>query len=70
MLDPDAFEACFIAWTAAVATSIKGVVAIDGKTIRRSFDTGSKKAAVHMVSAWAADNAMAFGQVAVDDASN
>lgn len=70
VLDPDRFEACFTAWTAAVAKTIRGVVAIDGKTIRRSFDKGSRKAAVHMLSAWAADNAVVFGQLAVEDKSN
>lgn len=69
-LDPEAFEACFRSWTAAVAGEIAGVLAIDGKTIRRSFDAFTGKAAVHMVSAWAADNGVVFGQIAVDDKSN
>jgi len=69
-LDPEAFETCFRAWTAAAAGLIAGVVAIDGKTIRRSFDAATGKAAVHMVSAWAADNGVVFGQIAVGDKSN
>lgn len=69
-LDPDAFEACFQSWTAAVAGEIVGVLAIDGKTLRRSFDTATGKAAVHLVSAWAADNGVVFGQIAVNDKSN
>jgi len=68
-LDPDAFEACFRAWTLAVAGEIVGVLAIDGKTIRRSYDAATGQTAVHMVSAWAADNGVVFGQVAVGDKS-
>lgn len=69
-LDPDAFEAAFRAWTLAIAGEIVGVLALDGKTIRRSFDAATGKSAVHMVSAWAADNGVVFGQLAVDDKSN
>lgn len=69
-LDPEAFEACFRAWTGAVAGELVGVIAIDGKTIRRSFDKAGKRAAVHMVSAWAADNGVVFGQIATDAKSN
>ncbi len=46
------------------------VVAIDGKTLRRSFDTASGKAAIHMVSAWATANHISLGQVVVDAKSN
>ncbi len=60
----------FPIWTAAVAGMIAGVVAIDGKTLRGSFDTARGKGPLHMVSAWAADNGVVFGQVAVDDKSN
>jgi predicted transposase YbfD/YdcC len=69
-IDPEAFELCFRAWTAAVAGMIAGVLAIDGKTLRGSFDAAGGKAAVHMVSAWAADNGVVFGQIAVNDRSN
>ena len=46
------------------------LVAIDGKTIRRSFDTASEKAAIHMVSAWCKSNQMVLGQIATDEKSN
>ena len=69
-LDPEAFESCFRAWTSAVAGELAGVLAIDGKTVRRSFDKASGKAAVHMVSAWGADNGVVFGQLATDAKSN
>ena len=46
------------------------VIAIDGETLRRSFDNANGKAAIHMVSAWACDNKMVFGQIATDEKSN
>jgi len=46
------------------------VVAIDGKTLRRSFDAASSKSAIHMVSAWATANCISLGQVVVDEKSN
>ena len=70
-LDPAAFEECFMKWIAALATASKGrLVAIDGKTIRRSLDVAGDKAAVHMVSAWCKTNRMVLGQIATDDKSN
>ncbi len=46
------------------------MIAIDGKTLRRSFDAASGKAAIHMVSAWATANHISLGQVATDAKSN
>ena len=54
-LDMEAFQSCFISWISSLNEMFGGVVAVDGKTLRRSFDTGSSKAAIHMVSAWACD---------------
>ena len=54
-LDMEAFQRCFIAWIADLHEMLEGVVAVDGKTLRRSFDTGSKRAAIHMISAFACD---------------
>jgi len=71
LLDPDAFEQCFMAWIGELAVASAGrLIAIDGKTLRRSFDRAHGKAAVHMVSAWCDANAMVLGQVATDDKSN
>jgi predicted transposase YbfD/YdcC len=71
MIDPKALEEAFRRWVAAVATLTKGeVVAIDGKTLRRSFQKANRTAFVHMVSAWAAGNRMVLGQVKTDDKSN
>jgi predicted transposase YbfD/YdcC len=70
-LKPQQFEKCFLQWIAAVSDITAGqVVAIDGKTVRRSHDTGLGKGAIHMVSAWATANELVLGQVKVDDKSN
>jgi predicted transposase YbfD/YdcC len=71
MLDPKAIEEAFRRWVASIATLTKGeVVAIDGKTLRRSFHSANRTAFVHMVSAWAAGNRMVLGQVKTEDKSN
>ena len=58
-------------WITALHEITHGqVIAIDGKTLRRSFDTASSKAAIHMVSAWATANHISLGQVVVDEKSN
>ena len=49
---------------------ITGVIAIDGKTLRRTHDTANGKKALHLVSAWAVENRMVLAQVAVDEKSN
>ena len=54
LIDPGAFEAGFAAWAGALAVGFeREVVAIDGKTIRRSFDHGREQSPLHVVSAWA-----------------
>jgi predicted transposase YbfD/YdcC len=70
-LDPDQFEAGFRSWVGAVAAVSAGtVVAIDGKTLRRSHDRGQGKDALVLVSAWAEANRLLLGQVAVDPGAN
>jgi predicted transposase YbfD/YdcC len=70
-LDPSAFEECFMKWIAALSAASAGrLIAIDGKTIRRSLDTAGGKAAIHMVNAWCAANHMVLGQLATDAKSN
>jgi predicted transposase YbfD/YdcC len=71
LLDSQQFERCFRSWMAAVFTRTEGqVVALDGKTLRRSHDAPHGKAAIHMVSAWATQNELVLGQIKVDDKSN
>jgi predicted transposase YbfD/YdcC len=70
-IKPAEFEKCLLSWIVALHEVTDGqVVAIDGKTLRRSFDAASGKAAIHMVSAWATANHISLGQVAVDAKSN
>jgi predicted transposase YbfD/YdcC len=71
LLDPLQFQAGFLSWMQAVAEATVGeVVAIDGKARRRSFDKGTAKRAIHMVSAWATENGVVVGQRKVDAKSN
>lgn len=67
-LNPDAFERCFMNWTAALAGSSGGkLLAIDGKRIRRSFEHAwDHSTAAHLVSAFVQENATVLGQLAVD----
>jgi predicted transposase YbfD/YdcC len=70
-IKPAEFEKCLLSWITALHEVTDGqVVAIDGKTLRRSFDAASSKAAIHMVSAWATANHITLGQVVVDEKSN
>jgi predicted transposase YbfD/YdcC len=71
MLKPAEFEKCLLSWITALQEISDGqIVAIDGKTLRRSFDRASGKAAIHMVSAWATANQISLGQVVTDEKSN
>jgi predicted transposase YbfD/YdcC len=80
LLDPEELRRCFFAWVRAVlGESVEGnadgqvgpqVVAVDGKTLRRSHDRRSGKAALHLVSAWATESGLVVGQVATDAKSN
>jgi predicted transposase YbfD/YdcC len=70
-LSPKALQGCFARWMQALVEVAKGeVVAIDGKTIRRSFDRAGGLRAIHMVSAWAKRNGVSLGQVKTDEKSN
>lgn len=70
-LDASAFEACFVAWTQTLHTLTQGqVIALDGKSVRRSFDTATGQGALHLVSAWASENRLVLGQEVVDEKSN
>ena len=70
-IKPAEFEKCLLSWITALHEITDGqIVAIDGKTLRRSFDAASSKSAIHMVSAWATANHISLGQVVVDAKSN
>lgn len=71
LLDPEQFQRCFRSWIEAVQGVTGGqVVAVDGKTLRRSHDRPLGKAAIQMVSAWATANRLILGQVKVEERSN
>ena len=70
LLDPEQFRACFQRFMARFAESCQGVIAIDGKVVRRSFDKASRKSPLHMVSAWGCDQRLVLAQIATDAKSN
>lgn len=70
-LCPEQLQAGFLSWVNALVSVSDGeIVAIDGKTLRHSYDSGAGRGAIHMVSAWASANRMVLGQVKVDAKSN
>jgi predicted transposase YbfD/YdcC len=70
LIDPKEFEASFLQWIQAISPAIEGVIAIDGKTSRRSHDRQAGKKALHLVSAWAAENRLVLAQLATEEKSN
>lgn len=70
LIDPKQFEASFVQWVQGISQTVKGVVAIDGKTLRRSHDHTAEKKALHMVSAWAVENRLVLAQLATEEKSN
>jgi len=70
-LNPEEFQQSFLSWIKSISNIMKGeVIAIDGKTLRHSYDRAEAQSAIHMVSAWATQNRLVLGQVKVDDKSN
>lgn len=69
-LEPEQFRSCFQTFMTRFAETCQGVIAIDGKVLRRSFDTASAKSALHMVSAWGCEQHLVLGQIATDAKSN
>lgn len=69
-LDAAAFQNCFISWAQDLSGNIKGVVAVDGKTLRRSFDRANGKSALHMISAWSSTQKLVLGARPVEEKSN
>lgn len=71
LLDPQAFQQCFLNWIRALSQLTQGdVVAIDGKTLRRSFDRAAGQHALHLISAWACKNHVVLGQLKTAEHSN
>ncbi len=69
-LEAEQFQRCFVSWVAALTGAPAEVIAIDGKTSRRSYQKMGAKAPIHMVSAFAARQRLVLGQVKVADKSN
>jgi predicted transposase YbfD/YdcC len=69
-LDPDQFRACFQRFMSRFAENFQGIIAVDGKVVRRSFDTASAKSPLHMVSAWGCEQRLVLAQIATDAKSN
>ena len=70
VLDPEQFQRCFVAWVAALTGAPEGVIAIDGKTVRRSGQKRTGQAPIHIVSAFAARQRLVLGQIKVAEKSN
>ena len=70
LLDPVQFHACFLRFMEDFAAAAQGVLALDGKTLRRSFDRAAQKSPLHLVSAWAVGCRLLLGQVATGEKSN
>jgi predicted transposase YbfD/YdcC len=69
-LDASKFQHCFVSWVASLTGAAADVIAIDGKTLRRSYQKKGAKAPIHMVSAFAARQRLVLGQVKVAEKTN
>ena len=70
VLDAERFQRCFVAWVAALTGTPEGVIAVDGKTVRRSYQKKGSKNPIHVVSAFAAHQRLVLGQIKVAEKSN
>lgn len=70
LLDPQSFRQCFINWAQALHDVLDDIVAIDGKTLRHSFDRCAEQPAIHMVSAFATQARLVLGQQRIEEKSN
>ncbi len=70
-INPGKFRECFLSWVKSLADLLPGdVVAIDGKTLRHSYDTQDSRSSIHMVSAWAGRNSLVPGQIKTEKKSD
>jgi hypothetical protein len=69
-LDPELFKSCFLAWVSDLCDDDPDIIAIDGKTSRRSHDRRKDRNPLHLVSAWAARQRIVLGQQATAKKSN
>jgi predicted transposase YbfD/YdcC len=70
-INPDEFCRCFSAFISGFSNNLEQqLIAIDGKTLRRSFNNADRTTSLHLISAWACENQLTLGQLAVDGKSN
>ena len=69
-IDPALFEACFMAWATSLRSDAPDLIALDGKTLRRSGDEAAALKPIHLVSAWASTQRLVLAQEAVDSKDN
>lgn len=69
-IDPDVFSDCFMGWATSLRPDLPAQIALDGKTLRRSHDRSTGKAALHLVSAFATHEKLVLGQEATEEKSN
>ena len=70
LLNPETFKKCFIEWVKNFQKELPELIAIDGKTLRRSFDKATDKKAIHMISAFASNSRLVLGQKKVEAKTN
>ena len=71
LISPEGFQMCFRNWVQSIVSVFDDeVIALDGKTLRRSHDKGIGKSAIHMVSAWSSQNRVTLGQIKTEEKSN
>jgi len=71
LIEPDGFRLCFTRWAQAISEAVGGdIIALDGKCLRRSFDTATGLSAVHVLNAWSCANDFCLCQLKVDGKSN
>ena len=71
LVDPDGFRQCFMSWTESLSEATgRDIIAFDGKTLRRSFDSATGLSAIHLMNAWSCENDFCVGQLKVDGKSN
>jgi hypothetical protein len=69
-IDPDLFSACFLSWVREWWPEVPDLIALDGKTSRRSYDRKAGRKALHLVSAFATNERLVLGQEACAEKSN
>lgn len=71
LIPPEALQECFLGWVKQIVEATGAqVIPIDGKTLKGSYDRGTRQSALHMVSAWASENRLMLGQVKVESKTN